>query len=77
VIFQDKEDFPVRKKLILDIFAEHGGALMQSIINASVFCLPSYMIVDLAEVVFELMVVDRPVSFFSMFFVIPFFKLSA
>ncbi|XP_064628883.1 transportin-3-like [Lineus longissimus] len=57
---EDKEDFQVRKKLILEIFAEHGAALMQSIINACVFCLPSYMIVDVADVVMELMVVDRP-----------------
>ncbi|XP_074655394.1 transportin-3-like isoform X2 [Tubulanus polymorphus] len=56
---EDHENFAVRREATLKLLQEHGQALMTSLLNSSVFCLPSYMIVDIADVVFELMQVDR------------------
>lgn len=60
-IFQDREDFEVRSTAVKQLLVDHGQALVHATINACVFCLPSYMIPDVAEVLFELMLVDRPV----------------
>ena len=60
--FQTKEDFEVRRQLVVALLEEHGQPLVQALLNACVYCLPSYMMVDVSEVIFEIMQVDRPVS---------------
>lgn len=60
--FQEKPDFEVRKNLVKGLLAEHGSQLVHALINACLFCLPTFMSADIGEVVYELMVVDRPVS---------------
>ncbi|CAH1799403.1 unnamed protein product [Owenia fusiformis] len=57
----DGADAETKRTIVMSLISEHGQALTQSILNATVFCLPSYMVTDVAEVVQELMVVDRPV----------------
>ena len=62
-LFQDRDDFEVRSTAVKQLLTDHGQALVHATINACVFCLPSYMIPDVAEVLYELMLVDRAVSF--------------
>lgn len=40
---------------------EHGSQLVHALINACLFCLPTFMSADIGEVLYELMIVDRPV----------------
>lgn len=40
---------------------DHGQALVHALINACIFCLPTFMTTDFGEVIFELMKIDRPV----------------
>lgn len=56
---EDREDFEVRSAAVKQLLTDHGQALVHAAINACVFCLPSYMIPDVAEVLYELMSVDR------------------
>ncbi|KAK7492007.1 hypothetical protein BaRGS_00016671 [Batillaria attramentaria] len=57
---EDRDDFEARSTAVKQLLADHGQALVHATINACVFCLPSYMIPDVAEVLYELMLVDRP-----------------
>lgn len=41
---------------------EHGPAVVNGTIRACLFFLPTYMIPESAEVLYELMLVNRPVS---------------
>ena len=63
---QDREDFDVRSAAVKQLLTDHGQAMVHAAINACVFCLPSYMIPDVAEVLYELMIVDRAVSYLDM-----------
>ncbi|XP_050391682.1 transportin-3 [Patella vulgata] len=56
----DREDFEVRQTLVKQLLNDHGQALIHAIINACIYCLPTYMIPDVAEVVHEIMLIDRP-----------------
>lgn len=56
---ETRDDFQVRSATVKQMLADHGQALVHAMINACVFCLPSYMIPDVAEVLFELMLIDR------------------
>ncbi|KAK7108377.1 transportin-3-like isoform X2 [Littorina saxatilis] len=56
---EDKDDFEARSLAVKHLLNDHGQALVHATINACVFCLPSYMIPDVAEVLYELMLVDR------------------
>ena len=60
-IQQEAEDFQTRKTLVGNVITTHGPVLVQGIIDACVFYLPSYMMADHAEVLFDLMQVDRQV----------------
>lgn len=59
---KDKPDFTERRGLALGLLTEQGSALTQALVNACVFCLPSYMMTDSAEVLHELILLDKPVS---------------
>ncbi|XP_046572522.1 transportin-3-like [Haliotis rubra] len=56
---EDKEDFELRKTAVTTLLNDHGQALVHACINACIFCLPTYMIPDVAEVLYELMLIDR------------------
>ena len=62
-VLQDREDFSVRHRLMKEILAEHGQRLVANLIHACVFCLHSYMVNDVADVLVEVMDTDREVQF--------------
>ena len=51
-----------KSALANELLQEHGGALVQALIQGSIFSLPSYMIPDSAEVLHEIMTVNKAVS---------------
>ncbi|RUS92156.1 hypothetical protein EGW08_000009 [Elysia chlorotica] len=55
---QDKEDFEVRSGLVKMLLNEHGQNLMKALINACLFCLPTFMSTDISEVMWELKLTD-------------------
>jgi transportin-3 len=59
--FQDQEDFEVRSSLVKGIVSDNGQVLVRNLIHACVFCLHSYMLSDVADVIMELMLHDRVV----------------
>lgn len=62
LFFQEKPDYEIRKNLVKGLLQEHGSQLVHALINACLFCLPTFMTADIGEVLYELMIVDRPVS---------------
>jgi transportin-3 len=59
--FQNQEDFEVRNTLVKGIVRDNGQVLVNNLIHACVFCLHSYMLSDVADVIMELMLHDRVV----------------
>lgn len=59
---QDRDDFEARSTAVKQLLSDHGQALVHATVNACVFCLPSYMVPDVAEVLYELMLINLPVS---------------
>uniref|UniRef100_A0A671MWG6 Transportin-3 n=1 Tax=Sinocyclocheilus anshuiensis TaxID=1608454 RepID=A0A671MWG6_9TELE len=55
-----EDDFEVRKRLIGQVMGQHGQQLVTQLINTCCFCLPPYTLPDVAEVLWEIMVFDRP-----------------
>ncbi|KAF5888724.1 transportin-3 [Clarias magur] len=55
-----EDDFEVRKRLIAEAMHQHGQQLVTQLIHTCCFCLPSYTLPDVAEVLWEIMVFDRP-----------------
>ena len=60
-LWQDREDFELRSKIIRQLLADHGQALVHVTVNACIFCLPWYMVADVSEMLYELMLADRTV----------------
>ncbi|PIN90650.1 hypothetical protein AB205_0201760 [Aquarana catesbeiana] len=56
-----EENFEVRKDLIQQVMNQFGQQLVSQILHACCFCLPPYTLPDVAEVVWEMMIFDRPV----------------
>ncbi|KAL5010143.1 hypothetical protein ScPMuIL_012448 [Solemya velum] len=57
---QEKDDFEERRVLVHGLLHEHGQPLVHALMHAVIFSLPTYMSADVAEVMYELMLVDRP-----------------
>uniref|UniRef100_A0A8C1HUF8 Transportin 3 n=1 Tax=Cyprinus carpio carpio TaxID=630221 RepID=A0A8C1HUF8_CYPCA len=55
-----EDDFEARKGLIGQVMEQHGQQLVTQLINTCCFCLPPYTLPDVAEVLWEIMVFDRP-----------------
>ncbi|KPP76261.1 transportin-3-like [Scleropages formosus] len=55
-----EDDFEVRKQLISQAMGQHGQLLVTQLIQSSCFCLPPYTLPDVAEVIWEIMLFDRP-----------------
>ncbi|XP_030630141.1 transportin-3 isoform X1 [Chanos chanos] len=55
-----EEDFEVRKQLISQAMEQHGQQLVTQLLHACCFCLPPYTLPDVAEVLWEIMIFDRP-----------------
>lgn len=60
--FQHEDDFDLRKQLIGQAMGQHGQQLVTQLMHTCCFCLPPYTLPDVAEVLWEIMVFDRPVS---------------
>ncbi|XP_063222525.1 transportin-3 [Bacillus rossius redtenbacheri] len=56
---QEHADYEVRRQLVCDIINENGPALVNNLVQACVFCLHSYMLSDVADVIVELLLHDR------------------
>ncbi|KAK3097484.1 hypothetical protein FSP39_010037 [Pinctada imbricata] len=57
---EDKDDFQTRQSIVKSLLHDHGQALVHALINACIFCLPTFMTIDLGEVIYEIMQIDRP-----------------
>uniref|UniRef100_A0A8C2WTS8 Transportin 3 n=1 Tax=Cyclopterus lumpus TaxID=8103 RepID=A0A8C2WTS8_CYCLU len=55
-----EENFEVRKQLIGQAMEQHGQQLITQLMHSCCFCLPPYTLPDVAEVLWEVMVFDRP-----------------
>jgi hypothetical protein len=64
----------IRKNLVKGLLQEHGSQLVHALINACLFCLPTFMTADIGEVLYELMIVDRPVSNHGNRYLVPSFS---
>lgn len=60
--FQSSNDGAVKQELVVKVLVNHGQSLVDSLIQASIFLLPSYMIVDIAGTFFELLTYQKVVS---------------
>ncbi|XP_013855080.1 transportin-3 isoform X2 [Austrofundulus limnaeus] len=56
-----EEDFEVRKRLIGQAMEQHGQQLVSQLVHSCCFCLPPYTLPDVAEVLWEVMLFDRPI----------------
>lgn len=52
----------LRKETAKAIMQEYGPHLVQNLLTAVIFCLPSFMMPDIADVFYAIMIIDRPVS---------------
>lgn len=52
-------DYEVRKGLVLRLVQEHGQQLVTNLLHACVFYLQTYMLPDVADVIVELILLDR------------------
>uniref|UniRef100_H2ZZ08 Transportin-3 n=1 Tax=Latimeria chalumnae TaxID=7897 RepID=H2ZZ08_LATCH len=55
-----EDDFEVRKELIQQVLSQHGQQMVSQLINTCCFCLPPYTLPDVAEVIWEIMLFNRP-----------------
>uniref|UniRef100_A0A8C3B9R7 Transportin 3 n=1 Tax=Cairina moschata TaxID=8855 RepID=A0A8C3B9R7_CAIMO len=55
-----EEDFEVRKELIGQVMNQLGQQLVNQLLHTCCFCLPPYTLPDVAEVLWEIMQIDRP-----------------
>jgi transportin-3 len=61
----DHKEFQARSKLAKALLNEMGQSLTAALLNSSLFSLPTFMIADTAEVLYEMIQVDKKVSFYS------------
>ncbi|KAH1186537.1 hypothetical protein KIL84_019286 [Mauremys mutica] len=55
-----EEDFELRKELIGQVMNQLGQQLVSQLLHTCCFCLPPYTLPDVAEVLWEIMQIDRP-----------------
>ena len=58
----DRKTFATVSKLIKALLKEIGQSLTAALLNSSLFALPTFMIADTAEVLYEMIQVDKKVS---------------
>ncbi|CAH1407920.1 unnamed protein product [Nezara viridula] len=56
---EDHEDFALRQRLVQNIIQEKGSDLVNNLLTASVFFLQIYMLSDVADVLMELILLDK------------------
>ena len=57
---EERNDFKERSAFVKHLREEYGAKLTDCLLRASVFSLPSYTFHDIGDVLFELMLLDRP-----------------
>ncbi|XP_014673876.1 PREDICTED: transportin-3-like [Priapulus caudatus] len=61
MVNEDKyPDHAQRKQAAEAIMQEYGPQMLQNLLTAVIFCLPSFMMPDIADVVYAIMLIDRP-----------------
>ncbi|XP_036004695.1 transportin-3 isoform X1 [Fundulus heteroclitus] len=55
-----EEDFELRKRLIGQAMEQNGQQLINQLLHSCCFCLPPYTLPDVAEVLWEIMLFNRP-----------------
>ncbi|KAG8222278.1 hypothetical protein J437_LFUL003259 [Ladona fulva] len=60
---EEREDFELRRNLVQRLIMDSGQVLLNNLIHASIFCLHSYMLSDVADVIMELMLFNRMAFF--------------
>ena len=60
-MFQNRSDFTIRRQLVEKLLEIKGQDLVTNLLEASVFCLSSYMMSDVADVIVELTLMNREV----------------
>lgn len=58
----NEDNFEQRQYLMRDIISNHGQPLVSNLLHACVFSLHTYMMIDVADVLHELLSVDRGVT---------------
>ncbi|XP_054715375.1 transportin-3-like [Uloborus diversus] len=56
---QDATSFQQRRAVTQSLLNENGQLLVNSLIQASIFCLPSYLLSNVADVLYELVLFDK------------------
>ncbi|KAB7503111.1 Transportin-3 [Armadillidium nasatum] len=56
----DDPTYETRRHLVTNILDAHGQTLVNNLVTAAIFILPSYMVQDVAETFYQLMMFDRP-----------------
>ena len=56
---EDRDDFEVRSSIVAKVRKDFGAKIVDSLIRAVVFSLPSYTFHDVGDVLFELMLLER------------------
>ena len=56
---EDRDDFEVRSSIVAQVRKDFGAKIVDSLIRAVVFSLPSYTFHDVGDVLFELMLLER------------------
>uniref|UniRef100_UPI00358E79EC transportin-3-like isoform X1 n=2 Tax=Myxine glutinosa TaxID=7769 RepID=UPI00358E79EC len=60
IVNDHENDFEARRELVSSILSQHGQMLVDRLLQAACFYLPPYNLPDLAEVLWELELFDRP-----------------
>ncbi|XP_028670547.1 transportin-3 isoform X2 [Erpetoichthys calabaricus] len=55
-----EDDYEVRKELIHHVMSQNGQQMVNQLLQTCCFCLPPYTLPDVAEVLWEIMLFDRP-----------------
>lgn len=58
---QDAADYEERRSVVGSLLSTHGQSLVSTLVQSSIFCLPTSLLADVAETLYELLQYDRQV----------------
>lgn len=61
-LFQENDNSQSIHVLVASFLQKTGQDIVNGLMKACLFCLPTFMLSDAAEILYELMCIDRPVS---------------
>lgn len=56
---QDAADYEERRSVVGSLLSTHGQSLVSTLVQSSIFCLPTSLLADVAETLYELLQYDR------------------